>query len=88
MACNLNCICMEKNVLFSAYLSYFSYRLDSSDLVVCEHYRYEACIFADRICDLFRCYDSIIVNIKKSDLKTLLLKLIQSMKNCVVLESR
>ena len=79
---------MEKNVLLPADLSDLSYRLDSSDLVICEHDRNEACILAYRICDLFGCYDPVFMNIKKSYLKTLLLELVQCVKDCVMLESR
>ena len=73
VACRLNRISMEKYLLFPAYLSYFSDWLNSSDLVVCKHDRYKACILADRVCNLLRRYDSVLMNVKKRDLKTLLL---------------
>ena len=44
IADSLNCIGMKENTTLSTKLSYFSYRLNSADLIVCSHYAYKVCV--------------------------------------------
>ena len=68
-------ICMECNIVTSADLTDFTYRLDRSDLIICIHDGYKACILTDSVCNLLGSYKSVLMNIEKGYFEAFLFEL-------------
>ena len=79
---------MEKHIPAATDGTDLADRLDSADLIVGVHNCYEACVIADCCLHFLRPDNSVLMDVKKSDIKSFLLQLFESVQYCMVLDCR